>query len=216
MTRCASRAARTGPLVPAIAVLLAAQLVLVGCAAQGPTTVTIPPGRYTHAFDAARDALSAQRFVLDRVDVRAGVITTARKPSAGLATPWDTQQTTLAQEAEDLLNQQERRIRVVFESPDAQAGPTTDLRASTQPLTARVEVVVDRVRRTGWVLEPTAVRASARVDDPGLVSRGVPAQFVEPVTRDDALAARLARQIQRAIDTPQPPAHAPHPARSGP
>ena len=80
---------------PGIAVLCAA--LLGGCAGSGPRSAEfqVSPGQYARAFDEARDVLTGYRFELDRVDAAGGVIATAPKTTAGLATPWDSEQTTL-------------------------------------------------------------------------------------------------------------------------
>lgn len=89
---------------------------LAGCSTPTAQSVAIPAGRYREAFDAARTVLREYRFDLDRVDARAGLITTAAKPTAGLATPWDLEQSSISQEWEDLINQQQRRVTVSFTS----------------------------------------------------------------------------------------------------
>ena len=58
----------------------------------------VEPGQYAVAFDTARDVLRDNLFTLDRVDGRAGVITTQAKRSAGLASPWDGEQSTAEQD----------------------------------------------------------------------------------------------------------------------
>lgn len=81
------------------------------------TSVEIAPGRYAEAFDAAREALRDYDFTLDRVDARTGVITSEPRFSVGLVNPVDQVQSTGRQEIQDLMNQQDRRVRVAFARP---------------------------------------------------------------------------------------------------
>jgi len=61
---------------------------LSGCAAPDlPTDLEVAAGDYPAAFEAAKAALRDYRFDLERVDARAGVISTAKKETAGLLTP---------------------------------------------------------------------------------------------------------------------------------
>lgn len=144
------------------------------------------PGDYPRFFDAARETLAEYRFTLDRVDAARGVITTAPKQTAGLATPWDRDQSNLADEASDLIHQHERTARIVFEPADA-------------PTTVRVEVSVDRVRRPNWRIESDAIRSSSYAEDPQAIRAGQRSEFRDAFREDRALADRLlARIIERS------------------
>lgn len=78
--------------------LLACAACLGGCSSSGDETVEITAGEYPRAFEATRESLREYEFHLDRVDAASGVITTAVKPTSGLATPWDSQQSGIDQE----------------------------------------------------------------------------------------------------------------------
>ncbi len=93
-------------------------------------------GHYPAVFDAAMRTLDEWRFVPDRIDAARGVITTYPKRTAGLATPWDREQTGLDDEARDLLHQHEREVRISFDPPET-------------PSSVLVEVAILRVRRRG-------------------------------------------------------------------
>src|SRR5688500_8446844 len=99
------------------ALILIVLALLGGCGSSKmlPSTFAVDAGRYGEAFDAAREVLRAARFDIDRVDAGGGVISTEPKRSAGLATPWDREQSTMGQEFEDLLNHQQRTVRITFE-----------------------------------------------------------------------------------------------------
>jgi hypothetical protein len=175
-----------------------------GCAAKGPAELPIASGGYDAAFDAARSALTAARFELDRVDARAGVITTQARETGGIATPWDREQTTLSQEIEDAANQQRRRVRVVFEPVSGPAGPEVDLRTTPEPLVARVEVAVDRVRKPGWTLDATAVQYSGRAVSRRLRDRGLYPEYAVPFSQDTELAKRLAARMRETLGIAAP------------
>lgn len=179
--------------------LLLLTFLLAGCASARPeeAVFTIPAGQFQATFAAAKDVLVAYRFDLDRVDARTGVLTTQAKPSSGLATPWDAEQSTLLQEWEDLLNRQLRRVRVTFEPAEAVEPAPPDLRLFEGPLVARVEVVIYRRQRPGWRVETTSIRMSSFTRDPSLRTRRMAPSYDVPHTRDELLAARLGREIAR-------------------
>lgn len=192
----------------------AASLLLSACAApRAEPRFTVAPADYPRVFAAAKEALVAARFELDRVDARAGVITTRPKPTSGVATPWDGEQSSPGQEVEDLLNRQYRRIRVTFEpAPEsggggapagegapAQPDPLADRRAAVGPLTATVEVTIDRLCRPGWRVQTSSVRLSSFAFDPELARRDMWPQYTVPFAQDPAFAERLAASIQRRL-----------------
>src|SRR5690606_38676825 len=128
------------------------------CASGGPTEVAIGPGEYAAAFNAARDVLRDARFEIDRVDARAGVITTVPK-------------TTTWRDLEDVLNRHGRRVRVSFDPAGEAAEPDTIRDLLTEEpgeLVMRVRVVVEREQRPGWRLESSAAHLSTRAGDPAL------------------------------------------------
>jgi len=77
-------------------------------------TLDVAPGEYAAAFDATREVLRSHRFTLERVDARTGVITTEPRFGVGMLNPLDRTQSTLGQEVTETLNQEGRRVRVVF------------------------------------------------------------------------------------------------------
>jgi hypothetical protein len=178
-------------LIRVVIVMLAA--VLGGCASPGPTTIDIPAGGYGRAFDAARRVLADYHFELERVDAAAGVISTRPKTTAGLATPWDTQQSTFEQSVDDLVNRQARSVRITFD-PQAPG----DVREATGPIAARVEVNLERTCRAGWRLDPTAVRLSTFYVDPELQARGLQ-RYSVVIAQDPLLAARIARDVKAKL-----------------
>jgi hypothetical protein len=210
-----------------LAILSMLVLLIQGCAGiPGPRDFAVASGRYAAAFDAARDTLISRRFELERIDARAGVITTRPKSTSGLATPWDTEQGSLDQEVEDFFNRQQRIVRITFEpsdpnpasiAPAASGSPTDpqhvehepdDLRAYSGPLNARVEVVIERLHRPGWQLEPGAIRHSSYAEDPALIDRGMWPTYAVPFSQDPDLAGRIAGEIEQRFKSPAPGATA--------
>lgn len=183
---------------------------LSGCASsENSPEFEIESARYADAFAAVKGVLRSYRFQIDRVDAAAGVITTRPKATAGLATPWDKEQSGLAQEFEDFANDQQRRVRVTFEPrspapPEAPAtglagGPVTDLRSVEGTLLGRVVVVVDRVQRPGWRLSPKAIGTSTVTIDTALAARGLAPVYTVPISQDPRLAERMGGAIRKRL-----------------
>lgn len=214
-----------------IALLLVVAFLLAGCkAAPTATELRLAPGQYGPAFDVARDVLRDGQFELNRVDGRAGVITTYAKPTAGLFSPWDQEQSTFEQETDDLIASNRRRIRITFdpaapaESPPAEA-PAVDVRAAAAAgaeLTMRVHVVLERIERPTWRPDTSGTSQYTRSSDPELVRRGMEPQHAVAVSDDRALAARIVEEVRERLargqtdrkrEVGEPPAQ---PARAAP
>lgn len=175
-------------------------LLCCGCASRkAEPRFAVEPADYPRVFDAAKEALVAARFELDRVDARAGVITTRPKPTSGLATPWDGEQSSLGQEVEDLLNRQYRRVRISFEpgAGNGEPDPLADRRTAAAPMTATIEVTIDRLCRPGWRVDPVSVRLGSFTSDPDWSRQGMWPQYTVPFAQDPALARRLSASIQK-------------------
>lgn len=168
-------------------VFLLVVLVLGGCSAKGTGAFKVAPDGYAKSFEAAKVALHAAQFPLERVDAEQGVITTQDKASAGWGSPWDSQQSTLSQETADLLNQQLRRVRVTF---DATRGA------------GQVEVTILRTQSPGVRVSSKTWRTVSVAVDPALTAKGIPAAYSVPTRRDSRLEARIARDIERRAAKP--------------
>lgn len=185
--------------------LLASTALVAGCASTpAPRQFTISDAAaYEAAFAAAKETLVHSGFDLDRVDARAGVITTLPHRTAGLATPWDRDQSSLSQEWEDFVNLHQRTVRVTFEPAPAAIDdalppdPVAGIDPSTGSLRFRVSAVVERVRIPGWRVEADAVALSTYATDPSLAARGMSPRHIVPLERDTALEDRLAAEIAR-------------------
>lgn len=167
---------------------------MAGCAApKGTVSFVISADQYEKAIEAARATLRDARLTVDRVDAQAGVVSTFAKPSAGLGTPWDREQATLGDEMSDYVNQHERVASVLFE------GDTDDLRQATGTIKVTVDVVVYRVRRSGWRVETESISRSRHAVDPLAISRGQPRTFRQAIRRDDVFAAVLADGLRKRL-----------------
>lgn len=194
----------------AVTTLLA--LMTTGCSTgkSGPSTFNIEPGQYAAVFDVTKETLREYGFALERVDARAGVITTKPRSSGGLVAPWDRVQSTAAQEWEDFLHHQERRVRISFgpasqtepDDPRAQAarGPALlDLREFSGPMAAEVLVWIDRTHTPGRRIESTSLRLNTTSRDPALYKSKMLPNYKTPINRDDLLAGRLVRRIRGRV-----------------
>lgn len=184
-----------------IALLALAPLLLGGCSASSPShTFEIPAGSYERAFNTSRDLLRESRFTCDRLDAGEGVITTLPKQTSGLATPWDSEQTSLSQELEDTVHAQQRVVRVTFVSAGDGSLPLAEA-----PCTGRVEVVIHRVQLVGWQPSSKAILQSGFATDPVAQANGRDARYTVPIARDDDLAARFAQRLRERLTRAQPP-----------
>ncbi len=205
----------------ALLTMLCVTAVLVpGCARSERTDeLTIAAADYDAAFVATREVLRDYRFDIDRVDARAGVVSTAPKSTAGLATPWDGEQQTLAQEWEDLTNRQQRTVRVIFEpasarlgrergpTPQAAPGPARpDIRTLETPIGIRVEVVVDRINRPHFRGETENLRSSTYAREPALRARDMQPNYAVPRDRDRLFEQALLGAIERKLAKTAPDA----------
>lgn len=188
-------------MVPAVASVLA---MLNGCAAPSTNSATdVAAERYPAAFDAARLVLRDMHFDLERVDARIGVITTAAKPTAGLATPWDREQQSAGQEIEDMLQHQQRVVRITFEPTPVAPGEgepaLIDLVEAPEPTMMRVKVYIERVHRPNWRVDSTSIRLHSYAYDEELDKRDMVPSYDVAVAEDRDLAARLAEMIRSRL-----------------
>ncbi len=166
---------------------IASLFALGGCTATGTGEFRVPADQYAAAFEATKTVLRDHRFTLERVDAEAGVISTRDKASAGLATPWDLEQSTLRQDSQDFFNQQKRVVRITF-------APETD---GARP--GQVEVTVYRVHQPGVRLSSKSWQLTTTTHDPALTAQGLGPGYSVPTERDAKLEARLARDIEKTL-----------------
>ena len=150
---------------------------------------------YEDAFVAAREVLADFRFGINRVDAARGVLTSYPKRTAGLASPWDGEQSSIGQEFEDLTNQQERTIHIEFEREERVERVDGD----TGGVTARVRVIVNRVHRPNWRVDTQSILLSTHARSRDATGRLERSEFREPIGQDPALADRVARAIIKRL-----------------
>lgn len=183
-----------------IALLLLVSAVLAGCvsssqrageaATDGSVTLQIEGQSPTQIVDAVRDTLMHYRFGLDRIDAQRGVITTHPKRTAGLATPWDLEQSSLGQEFEDMVNEQRRVVRVEFEHSEDEAAMVDSL---------RVTVELIRTHRPYWRVQSESIRLSSHARSRDTQGRAEPGHSTEIIGLDTQLAQRIAGAIDERI-----------------
>lgn len=176
--------------------LLTPILVLGACSSAAPYTkdsvvIELDPADLDRAIDAARAVLIDNRFTVDRVDARRGVLTTYPKQTAGLASPWDPEQSSFDQEIADLVHHHERVIRVSF----VQDAPGAMIRAD-------VHASIIRIRRPGWRLETESIRKSTHTGSISNNNTRMPSVLREPIGEDHALSTRLAEEIRARLALP--------------
>ncbi len=174
-----------------------------GCAGS-PRAATVEVGgeRYEEVFSAAERALRRAGFTIERVDARAGVITTRPKSGAGLGEPWEGDDTRFGQEVDSLLHHQRRRAIVRFEPAEEPSQEAMkDLRTYSGPLRVRVAVLMERVGRPGTQIPTTSVRLRSQSRDPTRGKDEDLVRVIEEIGEDPWLAGRLADRIGRLLET---------------
>lgn len=175
-------------------------LTLGGCAA-GSAQCAVPAGAYSATFEAARNVLRDERWLIERVDASAGVLTTQRRADLVV----DDAAGTL----ENLANRQLRHVRITFEPAEGGAAPippadaqdpertslSPDLTAGDVPLVMKVSVLIERVQRPGRRVQSDSIRLTSYSSDPALAERGLEPQFAAAAGNDAVMAGNLARRI---------------------
>ena len=204
------------PIVCALSIAGIAML-LGACASTSPGTtpaqvepvfeVEVAAEQYVQTFQAVRDTLREQRFVLDRIDAPLGVLTTLPKPGVGYARPWEGPTDSPMQ---DIAQQQRRVVRVTFRPPGSTISrslddPSINLVDQTTTTIMRVDAIVERVERPGKRPQFDAVRMTSQSIAPELEARGMTPAYIVPIRRDNVLASYLLGQItERAGLIPEP------------
>lgn len=158
-----------------------------------PTTLEIAPQAYERAFARTLDRLRIRGWIIDRVDAGAGVITTEPRPTAGLLTPFTRVAQTTADEARELVQPTQRRIRVTFRTVRGLA----PYQAIDDAMTARIEVFEDRLFVPGQRVSPVSIALTSVSSDPQRVARGVDAPMAIPRGRDAKLETTIANDLAR-------------------
>lgn len=199
--------------VPAPIFVAALGVLISGCASKpGNPVVGVPAGRFSDAFQAAKETLRDYRFELDRVDAAGGVLTTQATGSSGFATPWIPHTSTADDTIRGFIERERRWARVIFAAPgtDPESGKVEAITArggtdflpaapinKEGELTARFEVRVERVYRPGRRVDSTGVRLVSFTSDPELEEQGLEPAFAVDTRADERLAARMAADLAR-------------------
>lgn len=201
--------ARRSTTAAGTAAILGALALLIGCTSKAPVAeVRFSGEEYAQVFQDAKDVLRRAQFELDRVDARAGVITTRPKPSAGLATPWIRQSSGLKGSISGFLHRERRVARIRFEPIEAssettigETDPLLDLRAYEGEVEATIEVEIQRVEPSEQRFSPQSIRLQSYVIDatPGSESASAGPGYVS--RPDEALSERLTRTLGRRAQT---------------
>jgi len=174
--------------------------VLVSCGSTPEASpIPVAASGYTNAFDAVREELRWMGFELERIDARAGVIETRPKPTAGLATPWDTEQSTPGQEWDDFVNDHRRIVRVTFTPTGADSGEADAVPSDTDTQLG-VEVTIYRLRAPGSRIETESVSLNSVAVDVLAQERGLAGRYLTPIGRDPRLEARLSERLRARLD----------------
>lgn len=191
----------------ALGLLLGATALLAACSQPRATSFEVSQSRSDAAFNAAVAVLRAQRLVPERIDAQQGVITTNPKRTGGLASPWDPEQSSIADEIEDTLHFQTRSVRIQFERLRTPADLTPEsqqLFEANAPVRCSVEAFISR--RQAPLVRPQAkvLGLTNQAFDPALAQRGMQGSYTIALARDDAYAAYLANLIRARAEAMQP------------
>lgn len=194
-------------------------VLVVGCATKSPD-IEVPASDYPDTFAAARDVLHSYRFTLDRVDARAGVLTTQPKLSGGFLTPWSQLESTPSQSWEDTVHNQQRRVEIVFSAtppptsiPASNSSPApdsteavlkpnqsrelaTDLIEAPRDTNAHVRVSLERIYQYGWRPNTRSIYLSSITEN---TLADTPSRVEVAISEDEALAGRIAAEIRSAM-----------------
>ena len=179
-------------------------LLLVGCQSpqrvddaeamvEGAHDFVVVDQEYDEVFAAAKEVLASYRFGINRVDAVRGVILSYPKRTAGLATPWDSEQSTLGQEWEDLANQHQRVVRIEFVRS---SNGSVDANGS---IGLRVSVFIERTHRPNWRLEAESVRLSTHARSRDQNGQLEASDFREVIGHDSALEKRIIEDIRSRL-----------------
>ncbi len=152
------------------AMMMTAGVLLAGCAsvpeaAPSNPAITIEAGGYADAFDRAKEALRDTGFTLDRVDARAGLITTEPRASVGYTTPWVGHHANAGEAWLGFANREQRVAEIRFMPADG--APIDDLRSYEHQIAAEVVVIVERIEQPGRRIDASGVDFTHR--SPGSV-----------------------------------------------
>jgi hypothetical protein len=190
-----------------------------GCATGGPEALTIEPGGYDRAFDAAMRAAGDNDMPAVLRNRRSGVIETAEAIAPSLLEPWSADGAALSKRTEQTVTMQRRRARFEFtarrpepvaDADDQLTGPDLlsltdepfDLSAYDGAIELRVWVYIEQAHEPGLKRDTWTRRATTYTDimsdeDP---SKPLPRTMWSVSTRDRAFERRLLARISALLE----------------
>ncbi len=201
-------------LLSALTLLAATQIIGCSRAVSAPNPIAIAPAEYHRMFDASVDVLRNHKFIVDRKDRRFGIVTSRPQVASSILEPWQTDNSTPIDYAENTINYQRRTVRVELRPVTAQpAAPQPNSAApapSTPPVAdspaefeLAVTVTVDRLYHPPIQLYTSALQTfnfrHQRTRYRDVTSEyGVDSSYWQPVGRDEELEKRLLAEIVRS------------------
>jgi len=203
-----------------LAIFLVVSGSLNGCSATpGPNMLTISPGQYDQAFDAAIEIARQDGLLAAVQDRRAGTIETEPRRAASFFEPWRSDNASSDQALENTLGLQRRTARFEFvpvgyqesalrddgalTGPDVVNldGPLRDLTQTIRPLELRVWVYIERahtagMRRSTWTRRKTSRSELTIPENEGGLPNG---QFWTPFSRDELYEQRLLAGVEKML-----------------
>lgn len=212
-------------------------MLLGGClSAEGPRSLTVSPGQYPQAFDAAIAAARDHGFSPIVVDRTTGIIETNTRHAGTLLEPWRLDNDSIDQSAANTLVKTRRRVRVEFTPAGWVPPPLTadgslqgaslpgsrsdlerfDLQAWNGPIEARVWVYLEKSAEPGTQLSSYSGTLASRYqetrgEDPAAPADGS-TRFQSawnPSGRDEPYERTIGLAISDALSRMAPPPTAP-------
>lgn len=215
----------------------ASALLLGGClSADGPRSLTVTPGQYPQAFDAAIAAARDHGFGPVVVDRTTGIIETDARHAGTLLEPWRLDNDSIDQSAANTLVKTRRRVRIEFTPagwvPPALAADGTlqgaslpgsrtdlerfDLQSWSGPIEARIWVYLEKSAERGVQLSSYSSTLASRYEetrgeDPATPTDGSTRyrSSWNPTGRDEAYERTLGQAIADALVAQKVPAAPP-------
>lgn len=145
-------------------------------------------------WDACRDALQQDGFLLDRRDYREGLMTTLPLTSKQAYEVWRSDVVTAHDLALSTLNMLRRTVQITFERlPDGTFEATPKVLVERDSLIGRRITSVDQYQNAFAVQAQDAARENQKA------GTDIPLEYWYPIARDTALEKQIARSARRRL-----------------
>jgi hypothetical protein len=156
-----------------------------------PAVTEVTSADFDRLWNACRDSLIADGFLIDRTDYRDGVMTTVPLVSKQFYEVWRSDVVTLHDLAQSSLGTMRRTVRI-----DIRRLPDGQFRASPKVVVDRFSLLAKRITsvaqyRSVFALTTSDLRLSTEEDGPNVV-----AQYWYPTARDFSLEKDLAAAVR--------------------